>query len=176
MDLDRLHIGAGVDPDELTAIRDVEAENKQRIETIERFKTSHNTPVGTQINGILNEILENNPMVDGVMIVTGDGLPIAEAASRSDGDVLGALVSLFAAVANRIMCEQVVSSIDEMSIRGRSGDRFIVRVFPDFDPPIYLLILSRGQFSYRRVTYQTIKQCSVLLSRTRTNMNGKDQT
>lgn len=103
--------------------------------------------------------------LDGLTIASSDGLVIAETSRLPNADIMAAIGSVFDYVADRAQHSGIVSSVDEMTLLGSSGELAVVRYFPGMGRRFFLMAYARERCAYRRITGLALKKCGVLLER-----------
>ncbi len=145
-----------------------EAARATRIEgVIERDKTekkSGRSEFSALITSLLEEFLDLGKL-DGLTIVTDEGLVVAQTCSFNDADVMAAIGSVFEYVAQRAEDAKIVSIVDEMVIKGFDGELAVVRYFPNLEHRFFLMAYARQSCAYRKVTNLVLKRCGQLLEK-----------
>ncbi len=75
-----------------------------------------------QIESLLRDVEQRIPDLEGLSVVTKDGLPIASALNtRVDEDRLSAMTAAMLSLAERVVIELERGKMDEMIIKGSNG-------------------------------------------------------
>jgi len=103
--------------------------------------------------------------IDGLMIASQDGFPVALSSGLARGDILAAVSSLFQSTVCRARDEGVIPSVEEMQLRGFAGEQVVVRFFPGMEQRFVLVAYSSSQRPHRRATAKAVRECGQLLQR-----------
>ncbi|MDX1984397.1 MAG: hypothetical protein SFV51_29260 [Bryobacteraceae bacterium] len=102
--------------------------------------------------------------LEGLMIASEDGLPVAQSSGVSRGEIPAAIACLCESTVRRAQAEGMVESVEEMTLRGFGGEQIIVRYLPGFDRRFALVAWSKQPCAHRRATMTAIRRCGELLA------------
>lgn len=121
-----------------------------------------------RLDEMLTEMLDQlvaEGKVDGLMIGSEEGFVVAQSARMQQPEVLAAIGALFEQTVRRVQQERIVESMEEMVLRGFSGEQVVMRYFPGMEKRFFLVSLAKEPCAYRRVTTRALKRCGDLLAR-----------
>ncbi len=107
--------------------------------------------------------LVNQCGLTGMMIASDDGFPIAQSSAMAQSETLAAIGCLFHLTVRRTQAEGVVEKVEEMTLRGFSGEQVVVRFFTGLDQRYFLVAYAKQPCSHRRATARALKYCGDLL-------------
>jgi predicted regulator of Ras-like GTPase activity (Roadblock/LC7/MglB family) len=87
-----------------------------------------------------------------------DGLPLASSPAHYEDEKAAAMVTLLNGTAKRINHQLRLPHLDEISIVCDDRTRLVCRYFTVDSHELLLMVLAPPDQSYRRLTYQTIKE------------------
>ncbi|MBL8178779.1 MAG: hypothetical protein JNK48_29160 [Bryobacterales bacterium] len=111
----------------------------------------------------LDELVASSKL-DGMMIATDEGFPVAASNAAEQGEVLAAICCLFATTVRRTQNEGLIESVEEMTLRGFGNEQIVMRFLPGLEKKYFLVAWSRKQCSHRRATASALKTCTKLLA------------
>jgi predicted regulator of Ras-like GTPase activity (Roadblock/LC7/MglB family) len=168
-----LRIG-GVELDDIALIQEPHLEDSTQFhEMAERLRDSEAIVEALRKRGewpldkLLTEALESlvaSSRLDGMMIATDEGFPVATSRCSDQGEVLAAICCLFATTVRRTQSEGLIECVEEMTLRGFANEQIIMRFLPGLDKRYFLVAWSTKKCSHRRATATALKTCARLLS------------
>jgi predicted regulator of Ras-like GTPase activity (Roadblock/LC7/MglB family) len=120
-------------------------------------------PLDRLLTEALNALVATSRL-DGMMIATDEGFPVAASEASEQGEVLAAICCLFATTVRRTQSEGLIPSVEEMTLRGFGGEQIIMRFLPGLEKRYFLVAWSTAKCSHRRATATALKTCTRLLA------------
>ena len=168
-----LRIG-GVELDDIALIQEPHLEQSTQFhEMSERLRDSEAIVEALRKRGewpldkLLTDALDSlvaSSRLDGMMIATDEGFPVATSRCSDQGEVLAAICCLFATTVRRTQSEGLIECVEEMTLRGFGNEQIIMRFLPGLDKRYFLVAWSTKKCSHRRATATALKTCARLLS------------
>jgi len=164
----------GIELDDITLIQEPHLEDSVQFhEMAERLRDSEAIVEALRKRGdwhldrMLTETLDSlvaASKLDGMMIATDEGFPVATSNASGQGEVLAAICCLFATTVRRTQNEGLIESVEEMTLRGFGNEQIIMRFLPGLEKKYFLVAWSTKKCSHRRATASALKTCTRLLA------------
>ncbi|MDH4208925.1 MAG: roadblock/LC7 domain-containing protein [Anaerolineae bacterium] len=93
------------------------------------------------------------------VLASSDGLPVAQAPSEYDSEIIAAMVALLRSVAQQTQDQVGIGRLDEVSVRADDRLRLVCRYFEiDGEDFILAVVVPNQQRYYRRETNRAIRE------------------
>lgn len=116
----------------------------------------------------LTELLQRTNRAGGYplsMLCTGQGLLMASAGEGEHTEEAAGLVGLFDDIAVRAARDLPIGEVDELTLVGGSGERYIIRPLPvRHEPRLFLCVVAPRRATWRRNTTQLLGALSIELA------------
>jgi predicted regulator of Ras-like GTPase activity (Roadblock/LC7/MglB family) len=105
------------------------------------------------------ENINKNGGFQASVLASSDGLPVAQAPSEYDAEIIAAMVALLRSVAQQTQDQVGIGRLDEVAVRADDRLRLICRPFEiDEEDFILAVVVPNQQRYYRRETNRAITQ------------------
>lgn len=157
------NLGA-VDLDSSAGYQGIEGRLEQSQAVVDAMRARGDLPLGELLTRALEAIVSRSGL-DGMMIASEDGLPVAVSHESCRSELLAAIGCLFDSTVQRAQGEGLMHAVEEMTLRGHGGEQIVVRYFTTAGRRFVLVAYSSQPCAYRRATAKALAESSDLLAR-----------
>ncbi len=114
-----------------------------------------------QVPATFDEALQNmidRGQLEGAVLASSDGLPIATVPSAYDAETAAAMVALLQSVSNEAHDQLGMSGVDEVTVVGRDRRRLVCRYLQIDGEELILALMVPANRYYRRISNRAIKE------------------